>query len=135
MVERQLGKKLKCISSDNGGEYRGSFDAYYKQHGIAHEKTPPKTSQLNGLAKRMNMTLLEKVRCMLLDAKLSKHFWGEALYTAMHVISLTLTVIMDSEMPNKIWFGKNVSYDHLHVFGCKAFVYIPMGSKLDAKTR
>jgi len=64
LVERQLGKKLKCIRSHNGGEYRGPFDAYCK-HGIAHEKIHPKTPQLNGLAERMNRTLLEKVRCML----------------------------------------------------------------------
>jgi len=46
-------------------------------------------------------------------------------------------VILDSEVPNKFWFGKNVSYDHLHVFNCKAFVHIPRDerSKLDAKTR
>jgi len=28
MVERQSGKNLKCIRSDNGGEYRGPFDVY-----------------------------------------------------------------------------------------------------------
>jgi len=26
LVERQTGKKLKCIRSDNGGEYIGHFD-------------------------------------------------------------------------------------------------------------
>jgi len=65
LVEKQSGKKLECIRFDKGGEYRGPFDAYCKQHGIVHEKTPPKTLQLNCLAERMNMTLLEKVRCML----------------------------------------------------------------------
>jgi len=103
-----------------------------------NEKTPPKTPQLYGLAERMNKTLLEKVRCMISDAKLPKHFWGEAsLYTVMHVINLTPTVILDSEVPNKIWFGKNVSYDHLHVFDCKAFFHILRDerSKLDAKIR
>nr|KYP48956.1 Retrovirus-related Pol polyprotein from transposon TNT 1-94 [Cajanus cajan] len=85
----------------------------------------------------MNKTLLERVRCMLSDAKLPKHFWGEALYTAVHVINLTPTVILNSEVPDKIWFGKNASYDHLRVFGCKAFVHIPRDerSKLDTKTR
>ena len=43
IVERQSSKKLKCICSDNGGEYRGPFDVYCKQHGIRQEKTPPKT--------------------------------------------------------------------------------------------
>ena len=60
MVERQSSKKLKCIRSDNTGEYRGPFDVYCRQHGIRHEKTPPKTPQLNGLAERMNRTLVEK---------------------------------------------------------------------------
>nr|XP_012574906.1 uncharacterized protein LOC105852768 [Cicer arietinum] len=93
--------------------------------GISHEKTSPKTPQLNGLSERMNWTLVERVRCMLSEAKLPKHYWGEALYTTMHFINLTPTVILNSEVPNKVWFGKNVKYDHLRVFGCKAFVHVP----------
>ena len=137
LVERQSGKKLKCIRTDNGGEYCGPFDIYCKQHGIAHEKTPPKTPQLNGLAERMNKTLIERVRCMLSEAKLPKHFWGEALYIAVHVINLSPAVALNSEVPNKIWFGKNVKYDHLRIFGCKSFVHVPKDerSKLDAKSR
>ena len=47
-VERQSGEKLKCIQTYNRGEYSGPFDEYCKQHGIRHQKTPPKTPQLNG---------------------------------------------------------------------------------------
>ncbi|RDX72209.1 hypothetical protein CR513_48336, partial [Mucuna pruriens] len=105
--------------------------------GIRHEKTPPKTPQLNGLAERMNMTLIERVRCMLSEARLPKHFWGEALYTAMHVINLSPAVALNTEVLNNIWFGKDVKHDHLRVFGCKAFVNVPKDerSKLDMKTR
>jgi len=39
----ETDQKLKCIRFDNGGEYRGPFEAYYKLHGIRLEKTPPKT--------------------------------------------------------------------------------------------
>ena len=128
---------MKHIRTDNDGEYCGSFDAYCRQYGIAHEKTPPKTPQLNGLTERMNKTLIERVRCMLSEAKLPKHFWGEALFTAVHVINISPTVALNSEVPNKIWFGRNVTYDHLRVFGCKAFVHVPKDerSKLDMKTR
>src|ERR1044072_6733829 len=70
LVESKSGKKLKCICTDNSGEYRGPFDVYCRQQGIKHEKTHPKTHHLNGLAKRMNMTLIERVRCMLSEAKL-----------------------------------------------------------------
>ncbi|GKF28814.1 putative RNA-directed DNA polymerase, partial [Tanacetum coccineum] len=40
LVERQTRKKLKCIRSDNGGVYIGPFDAYCREHGIQHQKTP-----------------------------------------------------------------------------------------------
>ncbi|RDY10948.1 hypothetical protein CR513_04456, partial [Mucuna pruriens] len=105
--------------------------------GIRHEKTPPKTPQLNGLAKRMNRTLIERVRCMLSKARLPKHFWGEALYTTVHVINLSPAIALNTEVPDKIWFGKDVKYDHLRVFSCKAFVHDPKDerSKLDMKTR
>ena len=85
----------------------------------------------------MNKTLIERVRCMLSEAKLPKHFWGKALYTAVHVINLSPFIALNSEAPNKIWFGKNVKYDHLRVFGCKAFMHVPKDerSKLDAKSR
>ena len=73
-VERETGKKLKCICTDNGGEYCGPFDKYCKHQGIRHQKTPPKTPQLNGFSERMNMTLRERVRCLLSKEKLSNSF-------------------------------------------------------------
>ncbi|RDY07420.1 hypothetical protein CR513_08470, partial [Mucuna pruriens] len=136
LVERQLGKKVKCIHSDNGDEYCEPFD------GIRHEKTPPKTPQLNGLAERMNRTLIERIRCMLFEVKLPKHFWGEALYAAVsrqavHVINLSPIIDLNTKVSDKIWFDKDVKYDHLRVFDCKAFVHVPKDkrSKLDMKTR
>ena len=56
LSERQTGKKLKCIRIDNGGEYIDPFDYYCKSQGIFHQKTPPKTPQLNGLTERMNFS-------------------------------------------------------------------------------
>ena len=54
LSERQTGKKLICIRADNDGEYSGPFDNYCKSQGIRHQKTPPRTPQLNGLAEMMN---------------------------------------------------------------------------------
>ena len=128
---------MKCIRTDNGGEYSGPFDEYCKQQGIRHQKTPPKTPQLNGLAERMNRTLIERVRCLLSQAKLPRSFWGEALNTVVHVLNLSPCVPLQFDVPNRVWTGKDVFYNHLWVFGCKAFVHIPKDeiSKLDVKTK
>ncbi|PKI43720.1 hypothetical protein CRG98_035882 [Punica granatum] len=42
-----------------------------------------------------------------------------------------------SDVPQQVWTGKKVSYKHLRVFGCRAFVHIPRDkrSKLDAKAK
>ena len=36
-----------------------------------------------------------------------------------------------------MWIGKDISYDHLRVFGCREFVHIPKDkrSKLDVKAK
>lgn len=80
LVECGTERKLKCIQIDNGGECIGPFDGYYKEHGICHEQIAPKTPQQDGVAERMEQTLIEKVRCMLSRAKLLKYFRGEAMY-------------------------------------------------------
>ena len=48
-VENQLGKKIKFLRSDRGGEYLSQeFDSHLKEHGIVPQLTPPGTPQRNG---------------------------------------------------------------------------------------
>ena len=74
---REIGEKIKCIRIDNGGEYCEPFDEYGRNHDIQHQKTPPKILQLNGIAERLNRTLVEKVRCLLYESRLPQSFWGK----------------------------------------------------------
>lgn len=60
-VERETGKKLKCVCSDNGGEYLGRFDQYCCSQGIKPQRTVKKTPQQNGVAERMNCTMVERM--------------------------------------------------------------------------
>ena len=60
MVETETSLKVKCLRSNNGGEYiDGGFREYCVAQGIRMEKTIPGTPQQNGVAKRMNRTLNE----------------------------------------------------------------------------
>ena len=54
-VENQLGRKIKMLRSDRGGEYLSlEFHDYLKECGIVSQLTPPRTPQLNGVAERHN---------------------------------------------------------------------------------
>ena len=86
MVEKSTGLKIKRLRTDNGGEYTSNeFEEYLKAEGIQHKTTIPKTPEQNGVAERMNRTLVETVRAMLADSKLPKRFWAEALSTAVYL--------------------------------------------------
>ena len=75
MAEREKRKPLKCLRTDNIGEYMSNeFKSYCFEKGIRHEKTVPPTPQQNGVAERMNRTIVEKVRCMLRMANLPQSF-------------------------------------------------------------
>ena len=53
MVERQIGRKLKVLRTDGGGEYvLKDFDKLCEKEGIVHEVVPPYTPQQNGIAER-----------------------------------------------------------------------------------
>ena len=60
IVEKSTGRRVKCLRTDNGGEYTSlEFQSYLKKEGIVHELTVPRTPQQNGVAERLNRTLME----------------------------------------------------------------------------
>lgn len=63
-VERETRKQLKAARADNSGEYIGPVENYCKLYGIRLEKAPAKTPQRNDIAKRINRTIEERIRCM-----------------------------------------------------------------------
>ncbi|GJW32046.1 gag-pol polyprotein [Tanacetum coccineum] len=96
-VEFNSRKKIKCLRTDNGGEYTGDeFDTFCKQKGIKRQFTMAYTPQHNGVAKRMNETLLERARAMLATASLES---------------------LELKTPMETWTGKLVNYSDLHIFG------------------
>ena len=77
LVEKSSEKKVKVLRCDNGGEYTSTeFVNYLSKEGIKHELTTPHTPQQNGAAERLNRTLIEGVRTMLADSKVTSQFLG-----------------------------------------------------------
>lgn len=105
--ETQTGAVVKALRYDNGGEYTLSEMAKFCQRrGIEQKFTPPYTPQLNGMAERMNRTLVECVRCMLEHAGLPKSYWGEAVMTATFLRNRCPTQSIDMDMsPYQVWTG------------------------------
>ena len=73
LVENQIEKIIKVLRIDNDGEFCGNeFEEFCKNYSIARQETTPYTPQNNGVAERMNMTLMKKPRCRLIGVGLGK---------------------------------------------------------------
>ena len=71
-MENQIGNKIKVLRIDNGSEFcEKKFEQFCKECGI----TTPYTPQQNGVAQRMNRSLMEKARSMHSGAILRQELW------------------------------------------------------------
>lgn len=130
VVERQLEKKIKKIRSDNGLEFcNDEIKKLFNEVGIKHERTNTYTPQMNGVAERINRTLLDMVRVMLKTANLPEKFWAEALMTASYIKNRTLHSAINGNVPKSLWTGNKPSIKHLKVYGCLAIVHVTKHGK------
>ncbi|TLX70056.1 DDE-type integrase/transposase/recombinase [Labilibacter sediminis] len=133
-VENQLGKKIKILRSDRGGEYLSQeFIDHLRDCGIVSQLSPPRTPQHNGVSERRNRTLLDMVRSMMSRATLPIYFWGYALETAAHILNLVPTKKV-AKTPHEMWTGKPPSLGHIKVWGCEAFVRRDASDKLEPRS-
>jgi hypothetical protein len=136
-VTNESGKKIGTLRTDNGGEYvSNAFTNYLKSKGIHHELTIAHTPEQNGVAERMNRTLLESARAMIAHAELPNHYWAEAVAAAAYVCNrTTTTAIKENKTPYERWYGRKPRVSHLKVFGCVAYAHVPDSErrKLDKK--
>ncbi|KYQ55699.1 Copia protein [Trachymyrmex zeteki] len=98
---------------------------HFRTKGIQVEYTIRYTPQQNGVAERMNRTIIEKARYMILHSKLNKNFWSEAVLSAVYIINRSPTAALKNLVPAELWFGKKPDVRKLKVFGCVAHLHIP----------
>ena len=97
------------MRTDNGTEYTDKrFMEFCKIEGITRHFTTPGTPQQNGVAERMNRTIMERARCMRLNAGLPKEFWAKATNMTVYVINRSLGIVINLQIPKEKWIRRNV---------------------------
>lgn len=138
MASTHFERKVKRLRSDRGGEYSSTaMKQFCGENGIVLETNPAHNPQLNGVAERLNRTLTEKARSMLLEYDVAKRMWGEAIMTATYLTNRSPTVALKETTPFEKWFGVKPNISNLKVFGCHAYAHVPDSDrgKFDPKSR
>ena len=114
---------IKCIRTDNGGDFEGEFRRELYRRSITHEHTPPDTPQYNGVAERALGLLREKAIILMeeLDDVINvprEKLWVQAMLFACDVTNKSVTTSTnEGKSPYELWFGKSPTAYHLRPFG------------------
>lgn len=133
MVTAHFNLKISRFRCDNGREYLSNeIKIFFQEKGIQFEFTIRYTPQQNGVAERMNRTIIEKARCMLLHSKLEKEFWSEAALTAVYLINRSPTSTLDGKIPASLWFNETPNIKKSKFLGVLRFCTSQRKSQLES---
>nr|GEW29774.1 hypothetical protein [Tanacetum cinerariifolium] len=108
-IQNQLGKTIKALRSDRGGEYISQeFKDYLKACGIVQQLTPPYTPQHNGVSERRNQS-------------------------ATRILNMVPTKKVD-KTPYELWYEKVPNLSYLKVWGYEALVKRDTSDKLQQRS-
>ncbi|GJZ11146.1 putative ribonuclease H-like domain-containing protein [Tanacetum coccineum] len=118
-IENQLSHSVKIIRSDNGTEFKNrDMLEFCGNKGIKQEYSTARTPQQNGVAERMNRTLIEAARTMLADSLLPTTFWAEAVSTACYIFNRVRVTKPQHKTPYELLFGHKPIISYIRPFGC-----------------
>ena len=127
--------KVKCIRSDNGGEFISSkFKSILRENQIKHQTCAPYSPHQNGTAERAWLSLFSMARCLLIDAKLPKMLWTYAVMTAAYIRNRCFNDRL-GKTPYEALTGLRPNLNSMHVFGSVCYAYIQNPKKLDPRSR
>ncbi|GJT60955.1 retrovirus-related pol polyprotein from transposon TNT 1-94 [Tanacetum coccineum] len=123
MIQRNLQAQVITVRTDRGTEFLNkTLHAYFKEEGIEHQTSTPRTPEQNGVVERRNRTLVEAARTMLSASKLPLSFWAEAVATACYTQNRSIIISTHGKMAYHIINDRKPSIKHLHIFGCTCYI-------------
>lgn len=130
--QRQTGRKVKTLRTDQGTEFLGVLAEYCRRKGIERQLSTAYTPEQNGRAERLNRTLIERARALLMEHELPKAVWSEAMMTASYIRNRCSST--HQKTPYEMFYNEVPDVSHLRVYGCKAYAYVEKDDrgKLDA---
>ncbi|CAB0037528.1 unnamed protein product [Trichogramma brassicae] len=137
-VNNKFGRTMRALRCDQGREYcNNEMKKTMDKYGIKLETTAPYTPEKNGQAERVNRTIVEMARSMMLQAKAPGFLWAEAVNTAAHIVNRLSTRARSNTTPFEAWWGKKPDMSNMRIFGALAYSHIPkqFRKKFDPKAK
>ncbi|GKB93902.1 putative ribonuclease H-like domain-containing protein [Tanacetum coccineum] len=135
-TENQLSHRVKIIRLDNGTEFKNrDMLEFCGNKGIKQVYSNVRNPQQNGVAERMNGTLIEAARTMLADS-LYHHLGPEADSTACYIFNRVRVTKPQNKTPYELLFGHKPIISYIRPFGCHVTILDTLSvlGKFDGKS-
>ncbi|GJY75653.1 retrovirus-related pol polyprotein from transposon TNT 1-94, partial [Tanacetum coccineum] len=116
--------RVKELRSDNGTKCKNyKLEEFYDEKSISQNFSSPCTPEQNGVAERLNITLIEATRTMLNSVNLPKQFLAEAVNTACCTQNRSIIVKRHRKTAYDVFRGRSPDISYFHVFGCHVHIH------------
>jgi Integrase core domain/GAG-pre-integrase domain len=117
-------KMPQAIRTDCGTEFTNAdLKSWCACKGIDIQMTAPYSPSQNGVAERMNCTLVELARAMLIGAKLPEFLWEPTVEHTAYVRNRSYTSTTN-KTPYEIWESSKLNISHLQEFGAPVWTLL-----------
>jgi len=125
LVEKESGKKVKALRSDNSGEYvSNEFNKFCVAKGIKRELMTPHNSQQNGVSERKNNNIVGETRAMLHDQGPPLHLWDQAHNTMVYVQNHSPHRMLEMKTREEAYFVQRPDVGHFRIFGSSIYFHV-----------
>ena len=122
-VEKEIGKNLKCLRSDRGGEFTSKyFEMFYNDKGIKRWISTPRTPPQNGIVERRNRSVMDCTRALLMEKNVSLKYWRGVVSTVVYTLNQVQIKKCTNATPFELWYGHSPNVKHFKLFGCKCYI-------------
>lgn len=122
---RTQGRNPRAFRFDRGKEFMNeSLLAWLQERGIEAQPTAGYSPSQNGAAERLNRTLVELARAMLLARSVPTFLWEYAILHAAYLRERVPTKALSNTTPYQEWYGTKPDVTHLREFGSPVYVLI-----------
>ena len=135
-VEKEVGKSLKCLRSDRGGELTSrEFEEFYNEKTIKRQTSTPRTPPQNGIAERRNRSVIDCARTLIMEKNVALKYQREALIIVVYTLNRDQIKKGTHATPFELWYGHSPNVKHFKISGYKCYILKESWNrKFDAKS-
>ncbi|PIL23016.1 hypothetical protein GSI_14323 [Ganoderma sinense ZZ0214-1] len=133
-LETHEGVRIKVLNIDRSGEFLSDeFIAHLDSRGVELKLSVHDTHEHAGVSERLNRTVMEKVRAMLIASGLPRFLWGEALLHAVWLKNRTSTKALSGRTPYEALTGSPPDLSGVPIWGAQVWVHDDSSGKVGVR--